>query len=93
MGLCDLNKKLTLARQRGFIFNHKNKLTIKIYSNLSNINIHYHLILGAPPLFYHFFRKLAHDHDYIQTHCNDINNPFHCACRQWYSYNNPGILT
>ena len=27
------------------------------------------------------------------THCNDINNPFHFACRQWYSYNNPGILT
>ena len=31
--------------------------------------------------------------DYIQTHCNDRRNPFHFACRQWFSYNNPGILT
>ena len=30
---------------------------------------------------------------YIQTYCNDHRNIFHFACRQWYSYNNPGILT
>ena len=30
---------------------------------------------------------------YIQTHCNDYRKTFHFACRQWYSYNNPGILT
>ena len=40
-----------------------------------------------------FFRKIAHNCDYIQTHCNDINNPFQFACCHWYSYNNPGILT
>ena len=40
MGMYELNKKLTLARKRSFKFNHINKLTIKIYSNLSNINIH-----------------------------------------------------
>ena len=90
MGLYDLNKKLTLARQRGYIFNQINNFNIKIYSNLSNINIDYRLRLSkTSPLYYHFFRKLAHNHDYIQTHCNDINNPFHLACRQWYSYNNP----
>ena len=32
------------------------KLTIKNYSNLSCINIHYHLLLGAPPLHRQFFR-------------------------------------
>ena len=31
--------------------------------------------------------------DYIQTFYNDRRNTFHFACRQWYSYNNPGILT
>ena len=36
---------------------------------------------------------ILHNLDFIQTYCNDINNPFHFACRQWYSYNNPGILT
>ena len=47
MGWYELNKKLTVARERGFILNQINKLTIKIYSNLSIINIHYHLRLGA----------------------------------------------
>ena len=46
MGMYELNKKSTLARENGFIFNHINKLTIKTYSNLSHINIHYHLRLG-----------------------------------------------
>ena len=37
--------------------------------------------------------KISQNRDYIQTHCNDINNPFPFACRQWYSNNNQGILT
>ena len=93
MGVYELNHRLTLAKQRGFNFNQINKLTIKIYSNLSNINIQYHLRLGASPLHRQFFKKISHNRDYIQTHCNDHRNTFHFACRQWYSYNNPGILT
>ena len=93
MGMYELNQKLSIARKRGFKFNQINKLTIKIYSKLSNINIHYHLKLGAPPLHRHFFIKLLKNRDYIETHCNDINNPFHFACRQWYEYKNQGILT
>ena len=93
MGMYELNEKLTVACENGFKFNQINKLTIKIYSNLSNINIHYHLLLGASPLHRQFFKILSRKRDYIQTHCNDRRNPFHFACRQWYSYNNPGILT
>ena len=93
LGMYELNEKLYIARQRGFIFNHINKLTIKIYSNLSNINIHYHLILGASPLHRQLFIKLLKNRDYIQTHCNDLNNPLHYACHQWYKYKNQGILT
>ena len=33
--------------------------------------------------------KKLKNRDYIQTHCKDRRNPFHFACRQWYSYNNP----
>ena len=33
-----------------------------------------------------FFIKISHNHDYIQTHRNDLNNPFHFACRRWYLY-------
>ena len=93
LGMYEINKKLTLAKQRGFKFKQINKLTIKIYSNLFYINIHYHLRLGASPLHYQFFKNLLKNPDYIETHCNDVHNPFHFACRQWYSYNNPSILT
>ena len=93
MGMYELNQKLTFAKQRCFKFNHINKLTIKIYSNLSNINIHYYLKHRIPMGQRLFFRRIAKNRNYIQTQCNDINNPFHFACRQWYSYNNPGILT
>ena len=93
LGVYELNKKLALARERGFIFNQINKLTIKIYSNLPYINIHYHLLLGASPLHRQFFKHLLKTVDYIQTRSDDVHNPFHFACRQWYFYNNPGILT
>ena len=93
MGMYELNKKLTIAKRNSFKFKQINKLTIKIYSNLSYINIHYHLLLGASPLHRQFFKNLFRNPDYIETHCNDMHNPFHFACRQWYSYNNPGIHT
>ena len=89
IGMYELNKKLTIARGNGFIFNQINKLKIKICSNLSNINIHYHLRLGSPPLHRQFFNKISKNRDYIQTHCNDRRNSFDFACRRWYSYNIP----
>ena len=93
MGMFELNEKLAIARGNGFIFNQLNKLTIKIYSNLSHINIHYHLRLGAPPLHRQFFIKISKNRDYIQTQCINRRNSIDFACRQWYSYNNPGIIT
>ena len=83
MGLYELNQKLAIARGNGFIFNQTKNFKMKIYSNLSLINIHYHLKLGLPPLHRHFFIKLSQNRDYIQTFCNDRRNPFHFACRQW----------
>ena len=35
------NKKIKNARRNGFIINQINKLTMKIYSIISNINIHF----------------------------------------------------
>ena len=88
-----LNKKIKNARRNGFVFNQINNFKIEIYSNLSYINIHYHLKLGVSPFHHRFFINLLKNRDYIQTFCNDRRNTFHFACRQWYSYNNPGILT
>ena len=36
---------------------------------------------------------ILYNRDYIQTFSNDYRNTFDFACRQWSSYNNPGILT
>ena len=68
LGMYELNKKLTFARQRGFIFNQIDNFKIEICSNLSYINIHYHLRLGAPPLHRQFFMKLLKNRNYIRTH-------------------------
>ena len=89
MGSYELNKKLTVAPERGFIFNQIHSFKIKFFSNLSIINIHHHLLLGASPLHRQFFRKISQNRDYIQTRCNERRNPFRFACRQWYSNNNP----
>ena len=92
LGIYELNKKLTLARERGLKFNQINNFKIKIYSNLSYTNINYHLKLGASPFHRCFFINLLENHNYIQTHCNDLHTPFHYACHQWYKYKNQGIL-
>ena len=83
LGLYELNKKLTIARQRGFRFLHKNELTIKIYSHQRYINISYYLKHRIPIMHRQFFKILSRNRDYVQTHCNDRNNPFHFACRAW----------
>ena len=70
MGFCALNKKLKLAREKGYIFNQILKLTIKIYSNLSNINICYYLKFRLPIMHRPFFKILSQNREYIQTHCN-----------------------
>ena len=89
MGLYESNRKLTIARGNGYIFNQINKLTIKICSNLSHINIHYYVQLRIPTMHRKFLLKNSQNRDYLQTHCNDRRNPFQFACRRWYSYNNP----
>ena len=37
----------------------------------------------------HFFRKQSQNLEYLQTHCNDLINTFHFACRKRDLYNIP----
>ena len=37
----------------------------------------------------YLYSNIFHNRDYILSHCHDLRNTFHLACRQWY----PGILT
>ena len=83
LGLYELNKKLTLARERGFKFNQINRLTIKIYSHQRFINISYYLKHRIPIMHRHLFKILTKNREYVETHCNDRNNAFHIACQTW----------
>ena len=83
MGLFKLNKKLTVVRQHGFVFNQIKKLTKKIYSNLQSINICYYLKRRIPMCHRLFFRRISQNKEYIENFRNDLNNPFHFACRRW----------
>ena len=55
----ELNKKLKVARQTGYIFNQINNFKIKIYSNLSHINIRYYLKLQIPMGQRLFLRRIS----------------------------------
>ena len=83
MNLFELNKKLTLARQRGFRFLQLIKLTIKFYSHLRYKNVSYYLKHRIPMCQRIFFRKISQNKKYIENFCNDLNKPLHFACQKW----------
>ena len=74
MGMYELNKKLTIARQRGFKFNQINKLTIKFSTPLSKNNIHRYLKFPCPILVRQFLKVISRHPESIQTFCNIFHN-------------------
>ena len=69
-----------IVRENGF----KHKLTVKIYSNLSKINIRYYPKFRIPITHRQFFRLISQNREHVKTHCNDLYNPFHFASGKWY---------
>ena len=84
MRLYELNKELTLARERGFKINQIKKLKIKICSNLPHITIHHYLKLRITIMRRKISLKITQNREYIQTHCIDNRNFFLFACHKWY---------
>ena len=76
MILYNLIKKLTVARQKGSLYNQINTLTIKFYSHLRQINISYYLKSQIPMCHRHFFRVISQIRDYVENFCKDRNNLF-----------------
>ena len=85
--LYGLNKTIKTARNNGLILNQIVKLTIKIDSSLSIINLCYYLKLPIPIMHRDFFRIISQKPEYVKTFRNDLYNPFQFACRRWISYN------
>ena len=71
--MSELNKKLSIARQRGYIFNKINRLTIKFYNNLSQTNIHNYYKIQCPILMRQILNIISRDYNSIQK----ISNIFH----------------
>ena len=63
-----LNRKIRNAQGNGFLFNQISKLTLKIYSNISNINISYYLNLRIPIMHRKGFKILSQNPDYVINH-------------------------
>ena len=74
LGLYELNKKLSIARQRGYIFNHINKLTIKFYTPLSKNNIHHYFKFQSPILVRQILKVISQHPESIKTFCNIFHN-------------------
>ena len=73
MDMYELNKKLTLARERGFKFNQINKFTINFYTRLSQKYIYRYLKFPRPILVRQILKIMCRNPDTIQT----ISNIFH----------------
>ena len=83
MHLYELNKELTVARERSFRFLHINKLTIKFYSHLRYKNLGYYLKSQKPMCHRQFFRVISQNPEYVENFSNDMEKPFHFACQKW----------
>ena len=70
------------ARNNGFINDQIVKLTIKIISSLSNINIYYYVKLPIAIMHRQFFRKISQKQEDVNTFCYDLKNPSQFACRR-----------
>ena len=72
MNLYELNKKLTVARQNGFMFNQINELTKNFCSHLRFINITYYLKRQTPMCNIQFVRVISQNRKYVDIFCNDV---------------------
>ena len=84
MNLNKLNRKLKVAGHNGFTFNEINKLTIIFFSYLRYINIRHYLKFRKPMYHRQFFKLVPQNPEYGQNHCNNLDNPFHFACRRCF---------
>ena len=78
-----LNVKIDNIKKIGFIFGQTLKLTMKIFSNLSNVNIEYYLKLRIPILHRKFSKITSKNPQYVKRFCKDRIGPFLFAIREW----------
>ena len=85
MNLYGLSKKLTVARQNGFVFNRINKLVLEKYSHQRYINISYYLESQIPRCHRQCFRVFSQHRENVELFRNDMENFFEFACQKWFN--------
>ena len=85
MTLYELNKRLKIAKQNGFLFNHTNKLAMKFYSHLRYKNKNFYLKLQIPMCQRQSFGVISQNQESLENFCNDMVNPFRFACQKWFN--------
>ena len=80
------HEKIKCVRKNGFRFGKTVKLTIKIDSSQSHINICYYFKLSVPIMQREFSKILSRKPENVKTPFNDPINPFLFACRKWTNY-------
>ena len=80
---------LCRMREKGYKVIKMNKLTLRYYGNIDDLNICYRLKLGLPfsPLEVAFYRNIATNDNYINNYCVPIQSDFTEKCIMWYLYN------
>ena len=79
----ELDVILENIEEKVFIFSQILKLTMKIYSSLSNINLDYYLKLRIPIMHRKVLQKNSQNPEYVKRFCADENIDFHFAFREW----------
>ena len=80
---------LCRMRKKGYKLIRINKLKLRYYGNIDDLNICYRLKLGLPfsPLEVAFYKNIATNDDYENNYCVPIQSDFTEKCIMWYLYN------
>ena len=81
-------------RKKGYKVIKINKLTLRYYGSIGNLNICYHLklALSLSPLEIAFYKDIATNDDYINNYCFSSQSDFTDKCVKWYLYNKTSDL-
>ena len=80
---------LCRMKEKGYKVIKMNKLTLRYYGKIDDLNICYRLKLGLPfsPLEVAFYKNIATNDNYINNYCVPFQSDFTGKCIMWYLYN------
>ena len=81
-------------RKKGYKVTKMNKLTLRYYGNIDNLNIFHRLKLALPlsPLERAFCRNIATNDDFVNNYCVPSQCDSTDKCVKWYLYNKTSDL-